>query len=269
MNSGRQMKNIALAVLVGMVIGATLMYMAIHPDAESASPSTSNALAQSSSDSNVSANRSDAKQESTVNNPSSAARQQPSVGNWLAAAPVVANDQRTQIAVAPPPQSATNASYPLSNGNSIARDPIPMTDAHREMLTPTTAGVPNVIFERHTALEQEVRDENWSYYMEQLLSSYLNSRAAQARIEVVNIECRTTGCEIQAFDNSNGPKGPQGLTDILNAATKESWWEFRSMDARASSYQDRIRSIVFLGRQQKKPQSGQQKVASVSEAASK
>jgi hypothetical protein len=112
---------------------------------------------------------------------------------------------------------------------------------------------------RHAALEQESPDDAWSYSMEQMLTGYLAARAPQVGVEIANITCRSTACEVQAFDATGMGRAIAGLLEV---AVNESWWEFGSMSASVAAHENRSIAIVFLGRQPKSPQ-GQNKLAEV------
>jgi hypothetical protein len=152
-----------------------------------------------------------------------------------------------------PPPSAPNASTsPIESthdNSSAAANPIPLHDALRATLAKQPDGHRSL--QLHSALERELRDDSWSYYMEQTLGNYLGVRAPQVGVEIINVACRSTACEIQAFDA--GEMSP-GIARLMSAATKEPWWEFTSMDARSATHESRGIAIIFLSRAQKSEQ---------------
>jgi hypothetical protein len=97
---------------------------------------------------------------------------------------------------------------------------------------------------QHANLSMQPVDVNWANYMEQMLHSYFFRHGPQVGVEVANIACRTTTCEIQAFSNTDA----RVFSDLLTAANKETWWDFTSTQVRSGPYQNREGIFAFLER---------------------
>jgi hypothetical protein len=237
-DGGATMKSFITGTLIGAALGAVTMYMWVSPGDES--PAETVVWEKPEAVKKEGQQPSAPEEPKRKLSPFDVAETPPTSTQRDATASI------PNSAVTSPTTLPASGTKPLTDSNIAVADPIRMTEAHREMLT-TIRENGRLTGEKHLALEQEARDESWSHYMEQMLGSYLSTRAPQAGVEIVNIVCRTTACEIQAFDNH----GPNALTGLLGQATKETWWEFSSMDAQASDYGTRTRTLIFLGRHMK------------------
>lgn len=243
------MKTFLAGALLGLVVGGAAVFVLMNSDDDASSDKTIAAqITPSTAASNSLATDSANSDREAIE--TRAPRTNVSDSSRLV---VPASSQRIDASPRPTTTSqemAASAKLESKSSNEATKpvDPIPMLPAHREMMTTIRGPDGNVLQQQHVALEQEDRDQAWSHYMEQMLGSYIDARAPQLGIEIVNITCRTTACEIQAFD-----KGPNRLATLLGDATRESWWDFSSMDARGSEYENRIRTIIYLGRAKKQP----------------
>jgi hypothetical protein len=76
------------------------------------------------------------------------------------------------------------------------------------MLSPVPAeGRPPTLRELHMQFATEREDQTWSLAMEQNLSQFLAQNNNSGEFEILNIDCRSTLCEILAFGNL--PNSPQ------------------------------------------------------------
>lgn len=116
------------------------------------------------------------------------------------------------------------------------------------------------IVRRHEQLQEEPRDENWAERMEAALRSGIqDSLTAQGldtqRVELPVIECRTTGCEIQAlaYPEDNGKEGvdlQMILPTLVSGPLNQEFEGFPRM-LMSDRSDGRTTVIVHLSRRQK------------------
>jgi hypothetical protein len=153
------------------------------------------------------------------------------------------------------PQAASKATVPVvrpsqSSGTAIPRstdvvEAIVLLEGHRQVLEldPSFA-------QQHADLESQVRDDNWSYYMEQMLGGYFVNHAPGTGVEISTIACRSTSCELAAYSEH----GTGAFDVILQRAAKESWWDFDRVQGRGSDRNERSTLVLFLERASKSKQ---------------
>jgi len=116
------------------------------------------------------------------------------------------------------------------------------------------------IVRRHEQLQDEPRDESWAGPMETALRSGIqDSLTAKGldtqRVELAVIECRTTGCEIQAltYPEDNGKEGvdlQSVLPTLVSGPLKQEFDGFPQMFLSSRS-NGRITVIAHLSRSEK------------------
>jgi hypothetical protein len=116
------------------------------------------------------------------------------------------------------------------------------------------------IVRRHEQLQDEPRDENWSERMEAALRSGIqDSLTAKSldtqRVELPVVECRTTGCEVQAlaYPEDNGKEGvdlQSILPTLVSDPLKGEFAGFPNM-LMGDGSDGRTTVIVYLARKQK------------------
>lgn len=116
------------------------------------------------------------------------------------------------------------------------------------------------IVRRHEQLQDEPRDDNWSERTEAALRSgiqdSLTAKGLDAqRVELPVVECRTTGCEIQAlvYPEDNGKEGvdlQRILPTLVSGPLKGEFEGFPNMLIGDRS-DGRTTVIVYLARKQK------------------
>lgn len=74
------------------------------------------------------------------------------------------------------------------------------------------------------AFDAEPKDPAWAYAMEQKLREFTSHRFLAAQIEVSEIDCKTTFCEISA--RSLAPERADEFNKAIDALRKEPWNEF-------------------------------------------
>lgn len=245
------MKSFLGGAAFGLVLGAAAMYSLMYEDTESSATTTATieSFKAQSPQLSRSAN-SQSRDSENVSNPSPAhAHLTDSSASIGLATDAQQRAEPDQQRPSTPNSSASPMESPPDNSRDVVADAIPLHDALRETLAKQPDGHRSL--QLHSALEGELRDDSWSYYMEQTLSNYLGVRAPQVGVEIINVACRSTACEIQAFDA--GDMSP-GIARLMSAATKEPWWEFTSMDARSATHENRGIAIIFLSRGQKSEQ---------------
>ena len=116
------------------------------------------------------------------------------------------------------------------------------------------AGIP---VRRHLKLQAEARDENWSSRVEsdiraQIRSELMAQGADPHRIELAVVECRTSGCEVQAIgypeDNLKGADLQRILPKIMRGAMAADFDPNGLMVMLTSRPDDRLGYIAFLTR---------------------
>lgn len=245
------MKSFLGGAALGLILGAAAMYSLTYEDTES-SATTAETIETSKAQSpqlSRSAN-SQSRDVGIVSTPSPAhAHQTDSSASIGLATDAPQRAEPGQQRPSTPNSPASPTESPSDNSRDVVTDAIPLHDALRETLAKQPDGHRSL--QLHSALERELRDDSWSHYMEQTLGNYLGVRAPQVGVEIINVACRSTACEIQAFDA--GEMSP-GIARLMSAATKEPWWEFTSMDARSATHESRGVAIIFLSRAQKSEQ---------------
>jgi hypothetical protein len=120
---------------------------------------------------------------------------------------------------------APRETQPNSTGTSTTPTPIDVSPGFESLLAPTTdppdTSPSSAIVRRHRQLLTEVRDDEWAGRVEPDIRAYVEkSLTAQGldpqRIQLSVVECRTTGCEIQAatvaqIEDGMKPNEPQML----------------------------------------------------------
>jgi hypothetical protein len=232
-----KMKSFLLGAIFGLIVGGGLVYSTMKPD----QPDTSVV--------NAASNELRSQHSTQLDQARIAEQTNVIPGATQNAAASRTDSPFNRAGKAPPaPTPSPPTEMPVAAAHATTpSDPIPMHDAVRSMLSKLSDSAQ--ITQKHSELEREPRDDSWSYYMEQMLSSYFAARAPQVGVEIVGIACRTTACEVQAIDTS---EMPAALSGLLGAATRESWWEFTTMNASSSTHQGRSIAIVFLNRGKKK-----------------
>ena len=122
----------------------------------------------------------------------------------------LANPQASLSSQAGHPQvaltSTTSTASPGTRAESIPS--ISLSEEHAKMLSPVPAeGRPPTLRELHMQFATEREDQTWSLAMEQNLSQFLAQNNNSGEFEILNIDCRSTLCEILAFGNL--PNSPQ------------------------------------------------------------
>lgn len=239
------MKAFLSGVAFGLVLGGAAMFSLMKADSEPSAATTESAEKSTAQSPQVS--RRANLQPRDVRNVSTP----PAHVTDSSAPTALASEAEQRTELDPPrpgaPNNASASTVESTREDSLdAANPIPLHDALRKTLATQPDG--NRSLQKHAALERESRDDSWSYYMEQTLGNYLGVRAPQVGVEIIHVACRSTTCEVQAFDAG---EMSQGITRLMSAATKEPWWEFTSMDARSATHEGRTVAIVFLSRGQK------------------
>jgi hypothetical protein len=88
----------------------------------------------------------------------------------------------------------------------------------------------------------EPKDPAWAYPTEQKLREYLSRRFKTIPIEVTEIDCRTTFCEIKA--QGFVPEGAQEFQTALGQVGKESWNDFTGS---SFSQTEDVTPVVYTG----------------------
>lgn len=96
-------------------------------------------------------------------------------------------------------------------------------------------------------LENDPRDYEWSYFMEQSIGQYLASHPEIMYFDIAGIECRSTICEIQSFgvDENAGPRWGLIVHDLRN----QPWNDFGQTGSSSSTIDGRLVIITHLRRQ--------------------
>lgn len=125
---------------------------------------------------------------------------------------------------------------------------IPVTDFHRQLIENTSGPDPESSGpgSDHRKLEDERRDHDWSYFMEQSIGLFLGSHSEIAHFDIARIECRTTMCEIQSFgvDENAGPRWGLIIHDLRN----QPWSDFGQTGSSSSTIDGRLVIITHLRR---------------------
>ena len=77
---------------------------------------------------------------------------------------------------------------------------------------------------KRATLDAEPKDPTWAYSMEQKVREYLTQRLAASQIEVIEIDCKTTFCEIKA--QGFVPEASGEFNAAARAASEPSWNDF-------------------------------------------
>ena len=135
------------------------------------------------------------------------------------------------------PTRLTTTTYEVDS----ARRPIPISDAHAEMLG-NSGGRSSM----HAKIEAEPEDDNWSYFMEQSLMLFVSQHRNSEMFSIFNIECRTTLCEIQVvgYDESTSPDWQRVLFDLR----QQPWYDFGSVGTSHSDFQGQLAIVTHLTR---------------------
>ena len=167
-----------------------------------------------------------------------------------------ATDQVAQGAELPSPtgdeqNTVETTDQSTGSGRLDGPDPISVSPLHDRMLgqdrqPDVSSGKPGDL---HAALEAESEDYAWSHFTEQALRHFLGAHAEIIYFDVINIECRTSLCEIQAFgvDNSTVPRWAKILHDLRN----QPWSEFGQVGTSSSTVDGREVLITYLHRSSK------------------
>lgn len=75
--------------------------------------------------------------------------------------------------------------------------------------------------------ESEAKDPNWAYAMEQKLRGYISRKFQASRIQVMDIDCRTTFCRLTA--ESFSPDTAEEFSQMIGALQQEPWHDFGSL----------------------------------------
>ena len=229
------MKTFFFGALVGLVAGVTLTLVAVDRTAVENIPAPAKVTQQSAAD----YSRKNAVN-SVATNPSAKA----SLQNIAAVSPAsneLSKSTATNLSI--PPRASVRS--PAQTANPAVVNPIQLTDAHRQLLDSNTHSDNGMtLAQRHDALQAEDLDVEWSYYMEDQLNRFFASHAPPLRVDIVNVACRTTGCEVQAFEDGE----PAAMISLIKAAGNEQWWDFSGAQSSTDDYQGRERSLVFLQR---------------------
>ncbi|HEU4625612.1 MAG TPA: hypothetical protein VFS52_12650 [Steroidobacteraceae bacterium] len=163
----------------------------------------------------------------TQNVPTTSAVSDPVVAGSPAAAPATTSQRGvlTETALSPK-EPAPRETQPNSTGTASTKPtPIDVSPGFESLLAPATdppdTSPSSAIVRRHRQLLTEVRDDEWAGRVEPDIRLYVEkSLTAEGldpqRIQLSVIECRTTGCEIQAatvaqIEDGMKPNEPQML----------------------------------------------------------
>lgn len=100
----------------------------------------------------------------------------------------------------------------------------------------------------HAEIESEEDDQAWAYYMEEQLRSYFMTQPSAAAWQVTGIECRTTGCIVQA-QSTTADMG-QAAT-LIQPMSQQPWWEFVNARTSTRNFDQGIALLIMM--QKKKP----------------
>ena len=130
---------------------------------------------------------------------------------------------------------------PVTNESGSAQSPIPISNAHAEML-----GDSGGRSSKHAEIEAEPKDDNWSYFMEQSLMLFVSQHRNSELFSIFNIECRTTLCEIQVigYNESTSPDWQRILFDLH----QQPWYDFGQVGTSNSEYQGQLAIVTHLTR---------------------
>ena len=233
------MKNLLIGVLLGALIGAgATYYFGLQGDAREAAAvaEEKNQSQIIASHSAIEASPSAASSNTYLKNPQSVTAGQTS--------DYASSSLPSNTPVVPtPPTSAISTKSVKASSRTGSVEPIRVDDAARNVLD-----VDSHFTARHAQLESEPADDSWSIYMKQILESFFIPRASGVGIEILNIECRTTACEIQAFDR----RGSGGFDTLLRQARQESWWQFDQFYGRGADHEGGEALIAIFDRVNKK-----------------
>lgn len=124
----------------------------------------------------------------------------------------------TTALVSPGERTQSSGQNAIGSG---AVDPIALIPAQQKTLDMLQKRNPNApLVKMHALLSDESRDPDWSYAMEQQLTTFFLSRASQLGIEVPTVACRTSGCEVLLISAQNNAPFDQ----LVGAARGEPWF---------------------------------------------
>lgn len=132
---------------------------------------------------------------------------------------------------------------------TVRQNQIPTPEPHQRLLDqyadtePGTTSPTN----RRSDLEDEPRDHEWSYFMEQSISQYLATHPEVIYFEIHGVECRSTICEIQsiAVDENAWPRWGLILHDLRN----QPWNDFGQTGSSSSNIDGRLVIMTHLRRE--------------------
>lgn len=129
--------------------------------------------------------------------------------------------------------------------------PLPMprlSSEHAELLKPKPRdGQPLTPPELHLQFASERADPNWSLTMEQTLRQFIAQGNASGEFDLLNVECRSTLCEITAFGNL--PASGQRWNSLLAEMGSQPWWsQFQGNSTSTSGTNGRTTIVSILQR---------------------
>lgn len=161
------------------------------------------------------------------------------------AAPPAARTSDPSVGATPPQQSVVDHQVRPQS----AAEPVPVTRYHEALLGTApdrddrNRTGPNT---PHEELENEPRDHDWSYFMEQSISQFLGRHREIAHFEIAGIACRTTLCEIQSFGVDENAQPRWGL--IVHDMKNEPWNDFGQTGSSSATVDGRLVILTHLRR---------------------
>lgn len=137
--------------------------------------------------------------------------------------------------VEPQPESAAQVEQP--QGAVFVQDAplgesITVPESHAKLLLQSTKPRRGSDMNQlHAQLEQEERDYAWAYQAETDLTNYIAGHPAAANVEVQQIQCRSSMCEIQGVIRGDREPWNQALTGMR----EQPFWNFNNSSSRSSS----------------------------------
>lgn len=128
------------------------------------------------------------------------------------------------------------------------QDPAPTGQSHRQLLDQYQDADPRESAPSNSRreLENDPKDYEWSYFMEQAIGLFLASHSEIGYFDITGIECRTRICEIQSFgaDESAVPRWGLVVHDLKN----QPWNDFVRTGSSSSTIDGRLVILTHLRR---------------------
>ena len=158
---------------------------------------------------------------------------------------VVAAAAPAQVALAVPAPAAPPSPAPPER----VAIPVAMSAEHAKILAPQANERPLTLPELHATFISEGKDPTWSQATEQSIGQALAAANAAGDLQIMNVDCRVSMCEVLAFGNSDNSS--RAWNGAIGEMRTEPWYSDIGGESTTMGTQNGRNTVVTIFQRKK------------------